>query len=160
MNNYYLKNVPNKGRGLFANRDFKIGETIESSPVVIFTYQKGVSKSEQLIFINNVQTLVKTEIHIENIPIEVHNIVFNWSFLTKNGKKESCIALGYGSLFNSANPANMEYFADEKNMLLNFISTRDIKKDEELTVNYSGVNGSNLSVRNNWFDSRNIEFKE
>lgn len=157
---YYLKIVPNKGRGVFANRDFKIGEIIESSPVIVFSYEKGVTKSEETLFINNIPTLVKTEIHRKNVPNEIHNIVFNWSFLTENSKKESCIALGYGSLFNSANPANMEYVADEKNLLLNFVAIKNISKNEELTVNYSGIKGISSSIGNSWFDSRNIKFKE
>lgn len=160
MDNYYLKNTINKGRGVFANRDFQIGEIVEVSPVIVFDYQTSITTSEVKLFINNEPTLVKKEIYKDNLPNEINNIIFNWSSLIRNGKKESCIALGYGSLFNSANPSNMKYIADEKNMLLNFIAIRHIKKHEELTINYSGINGDNLSEGNCWFDHRNIEFKE
>ncbi len=160
MNDYYIKDFTHKGRGVFASKDFTLGQVIESSPVVIFSYEASVSSSEQMLYVENQKILVKTEIHKQKIPAEIDNIIFAWSFLTKNGKKESCIALGVGSLFNSANPANLRVMADEKNKNLLFIATRDIKKDEELTINYSGISGHNISENNHWFDERNIDFKE
>lgn len=55
---------------------------------------------------------------------------------------------------------NNYYLKNVPNKGRGLFANRDIKKDEELTVNYSGVNGSSLSIGNSWFDSRNIEFKE
>ena len=52
----------------------------------------------------------------------------------------------------------MRYEADEKKLNLVFIAVVDIPKDTELTVNYSGINGSHISEGNSWFTDRKIEF--
>ena len=50
----------------------------------------------------------------------------------------------------------MRYEADEKNQKLLFIAVIDIPKDNELTVNYSGIDGSNISEGNYWFKNKNF----
>lgn len=89
---------------------------------------------------------------------EIKNYYFGWTSISKNGQNEHCIALGYGSLYNSDNSANMRYEANEKNLNMLFIAVVDIPKDTELTVNYSGINGSHISEGNSWFTDRKIEF--
>ena len=158
MNELYIKEVLGKGRGVFSKKDIKAGEIVEVSPVVIFTYTNITDTSEQRLWINNEHILVRKIVEKKQVPDEVNNIVFNWSRLIGNTKKESCIALGYGSLFNSANPSNMRYEADEKNNNLLFIAVVDIAKDTELTINYSGVGGSHITDNNYLFNNRGIDF--
>ena len=76
-----------KGRGVFATRDHAAGEIVESCPVILFN-----------------ATFVE-------IPIEVRRILFNWGVLA-NTRQSHCLALGYGSLYNHGNPANMRYEGD------------------------------------------------
>lgn len=45
-----------------------------------------------------------------------------------------------------------------KKINLLFIAVVDIPKDTELTVNYSGINGNNISEENKWFTDREIDF--
>ena len=125
MNNLYIKEVPGKGRGVFSTKDIKVGDIVEISPVVVFS--RSPIETEGYIFDNNGQkVLLKKEMIL---PENIKKIIFDWGFLTKNGKTESCIALGYGSLYNSANPSNMRYESDEKNQNLLFIAVIDIHKN-------------------------------
>lgn len=153
MKNLYIKQVEGKGRGVFSKEDIKVGDIVEISPVFIIS---GISnnyniKEEHEYRINGLKRYTSDK---TIMPIEVDDYSFNWSFLTQNGKKDKCIALGYGSLYNSANPANMRYEADEKNLNLLFIAVSDIPKDTELTINYSGISGSHISDDNYWFENK------
>lgn len=157
MNELYIKEVQGKGRGVFSKKDIKTGEIVEISPVVIFAYTTTTKTSEEKIWVNNECILVRTIVEKKEMPDEIDNIVFSWSYLTGNKKEESCIALGYGSLFNSANPSNMRYEADKNNNII-FIAVVDIPKDTELTINYSGIGGSHIANENYWFIDKGIKF--
>jgi hypothetical protein len=102
-----------KGRGVFALRAFSAGEFAEVCPVV------------------PLRTLR------EFLPGEFQDRVFHWEFRA-DGKGTSALALGYGSLYNHDNPANMRFEVDRPALLIRFIAVRDTTRDEELTINYSG----------------------
>ena len=68
------------------------------------------------------------------------------------------LALGYGSLYNSANPSNMRFEADASQLALRFIANQDIDVDEELTINYDGEGGAEWQDHN-WFVENRIEFQ-
>ena len=155
MNNLYIKEVPGKGRGVFSKKDIKAGEIVEFSPVFIVSGTFSDYPEEHEYRLNGLKKYASKTIIL---PQEIKNHYFCWSDLTKNGKKDHCIALGYGSLYNAANPSNMRYEADEKNLNLLFIAVVDIYKDIELTVNYSGIDGNNKSEDNKWFTDRGIDF--
>jgi hypothetical protein len=152
MNELYIKNVVGKGRGVFSKKDIKSGDVVEISPVIIIsgTYYSNITENHEYK-INRLKIFTSER---TILAPEIINIIFNWSSLTKNGKKDSCVALGYGSLYNSANPSNMRYEADEKNLNLLFVAVVDIPKDTELTVNYSGIDGNNISEGNYWFENK------
>jgi SET domain-containing protein len=123
-----------RGRGVFAMRRFIANEIVEVSPVVI---------------VMNGAPVVR----------EINLLLFNWSRLvTGKSGLQSAIALGYGSLYNGDNPANMRYEANAEKYELRFIAARDIELGEELTINYSGERGSSFSQNNSWFERMNIKF--
>jgi hypothetical protein len=64
------------------------------------------------------------------------------------------IAMGYGGMYNGDNPANMRYqsVAEGDRLLQIFMADRQIKVDEELTINYSGKRGAARSEGNRWFE--------
>ena len=155
MNKLYIKNTE-IGRGVFAGKNFQKGDIIEMSPVVIFEGDYE-SESEEVKIINGKAILIKTIIH-EQLPPQVYNIIFDWSSLVLNDLHQNCIALLHGSLFNSKNPSNMEYSGNEEKMVIIFTAVRDILKDEELTINYSGGGGAHTSKENNWFTDKNIKY--
>jgi SET domain-containing protein len=120
-----------KGRGVFALRDFEKGEVVEQCPVII---------------------LLRA---YDQLPPRIKTIIFNWGNLAKTSPSYA-LSLGYGSLYNHDNPANLRYEAIPEDSIIRFISVRDIKKDEELTINYNAGGGSHLSEDDSWFKQHNI----
>jgi hypothetical protein len=119
-----------KGRGVYALRPFNTGDIVEESIVLIVWY--------------------------DAIPEVLKNIVFNWEALTIT-QKGSALALGFGSMYNHANPANLKYVPDTVNQSLRFIAVKDIQVGEELTINYNAIDGGPNSEMDHWFSERKIE---
>ena len=63
----------------------------------------------------------------------------------------SAIALGYGSMYNHANPANMRYASAFEGRAIRFTAARTIKGGEELTINYNRTRGEPTSDEDVWF---------
>lgn len=121
-----------KGRGVFAKRPFVEGEIVETCPVVLFHRP------------------------FDSLPEEARTVVFCWSTLT--GVPDThALALGYGSMYNHDNPANLRCEADQEHTLLRFIATRPIAQGEELTVNYNAVGGGAQWHDDNWFVRMNTK---
>jgi SET domain-containing protein len=120
-----------KGRGVYAARNFKAGEVVEESPVVLFrkTY--------------------------ESLHKELKTFVFHWEG-AEGDKTTQALALGYGSLYNHSNPSNLRYETDRESLLLRFIAVRDICADEELTINYNSDGGAPVSDDEWWFEEKGI----
>ena len=134
---YVKETGTSMGRGMFASRAIAAGEVIEVCPVMKF------------------------ETPFQYLPIEVRNVVFAWSTLvpglkTKANEKMQAIALGYGSLYNHANPANARYKADSSGEFLVISAARDIDRDEQITINYNASAGEPTLAEDNWFDFRDI----
>lgn len=129
----YIKDTGTiKGRGAYAARDFHEGDIVEECPVII---------------------LIRP---IDMLPPRLKTMVFNWGALTKTSASNA-LALGFGSMYNHDNPASLRYEAILENESMRYIATRDIKKDEELTINYNAGGGSNVSEKDTWFEGRGIE---
>src|SRR6185312_16135952 len=86
--------------------------------------------------------------------------VFDWSHLTERGPNFHALALGYGSIYNGDNPANLKYaaFLDGELHYIVLTAARAIEMGEELTINYSGNKGSHMSLNNRWFTANGIPF--
>ncbi len=138
---YVMDTGTRKGRGVFAARPFMAEELVELCPVILIPNPKSLVSPPQQIKVDFVRTMKL--------------ILFNWSGLTRTSGK--ALALGYGSLYNSANPANVRYEADPTLPALRFIAHRDIAADEELTINYSGIEGGVESPDYHWFTEMEIE---
>ena len=119
--------VSERGRGVFALQNYRVGDLVEAAAVVLLN---GA---------------------FETYPAELKTYVFNWAALCGVGQAHA-VALGYGSLYNHDNPANMHYEADPANLALRFTAARDIAAGEELTINYSAAFGRASSDNNDWFD--------
>jgi len=129
----YVKDTgTEKGRGAFAIRDFKEGELVEECPVIILLRP------------------------IDLLPPRLKTMVFNWGALTKSSAS-SALSLGFGSMYNHANPACLRYEANPENQSMRYIAVRDIKKNEELTINYNEGGGSHVSEKDTWFEGRGIK---
>ncbi len=122
-----------KGRGVFAKRNFTQDELIEAAPVLV---------------------LFKP---FQELPLRIRRIVYNWQNLTHGENYSSGLIYGYGSMYNHNNPANMRYEANAEDEVMYYYAARDIQKDEELTVNYNDTQGAPDSEEDNWFKKQNIK---
>ena len=118
-----VKESPGKGRGIFAQRNFKKGEIIETCPVIVLPPEE-------------ISSLELTQLY---------NYYFAWG----PDSKEAAIALGYGSLYNHSYTPNARYEKDFNRNLIKYICIRDIEKDEEITINYNCDPEDKSPV---WFD--------
>ncbi len=122
-----------KGRGVFAGRAFGAGEVVEVAPVLLFAMKDFVG-----------------------VPKPIKHVIFNWNWLVGQKDDRQAIALGYGSLYNHANPANLRYEADADLPAMRFIAVRDIAEGEELTINYNAHGGGHEWPDNNWFERMKV----
>ncbi len=120
-----------KGRGVFAARRFDAGEVVEECPVILFKKPYEV------------------------LHKELKTVVFHWP-VPEGAATTQALALGYGSLYNHANPSNLRYEADETGLLLRLTAVRDIPADEELTINYNADGGAPASNEDWWFEEKKI----
>lgn len=119
-----------RGRGVFTHRPYKAGEVVEVCPVVQIPCPWG------------------------ELPDTMKRFVYDWGHLV--GQSAGTIqgfALGVGSLFNHASPANLAFKADEPRQALVFTALRDIAILEELTIDY---NGDIPDGQADWFESLGI----
>ncbi|SIO55856.1 SET domain-containing protein [Chitinophaga niabensis] len=119
----YVNKTKEKGRGVFTKEAIPAGTQIEVSPVLVLSG-------------NDTSIVDKTKLH---------NYIFLW------GAREtrSCIALGFCSIYNHAYEPNCEYEMDFDAETMAIRTRRDIKKGEELSINYNGDIEDKSPV---WFD--------
>jgi SET domain len=121
-----------KGRGVFAARAFEDGELVEAAPVIV------------------------CEGRVQTLPSAIRELLFDWRTLGGADRIGGAhgLVLGYGSLYNHDNPANLRYEADPREPVLRFVATRRIAPGEELTINYHEAGGTDASAQNPWFARR------
>lgn len=101
-----------KGRGVFALRDIKKGEIVETAPVIT------VSKK-------NVK-------HNGQAP---DGYLLDWDDETEG--EEYCMPLGYIMMYNHSKTPNLSLENDMHDYFMTATANRDIKRGEELTWNYN-----------------------
>lgn len=108
----YIDATDNRGRGVFTNQKIAADTVIEVSPVI---------------------TMTKTDrVHLDKTLL--HDYIFEWGAL----KDQCCMALGLVPMYNHSYTSNCEYFMDFTQDTIMVKTVRDIKKGEELTINYNG----------------------
>ena len=126
---YLIHTGTDKGLGVFASRDIAAGEVVEICPVILFDGK------------------------LRDLPDGFSNSAFSWKAL--GGDKQHALCLGYGGMYNHANPANLVYsIAHTRGM--KFTAARAIRADEELTVNYNDTKGGPESSEDVWFSASGI----
>lgn len=128
-NDLYVKDTGDRGRGVFANRPFKKDEVVEECPVLPFQYS------------------------FDLLPKGLQHYLFSWH--TVKGLDWHAVALGYGSLYNHNNPANLRAEIDGNKQVIRFLARKDVEKDQELTINYNDVSGE-CKDDLRWFESKGI----
>lgn len=126
--------ILNAGRGVYARRNIKKGEIIERCPVI--------------------------EIPKADVANLKDSLLVTYFFYFGKNKERLAIALGFGSIYNHAYKPNATYKINgvcsfgikQREKVIDFIALDDIKKDNEITFNYS--NYGNLKDKKNplWFE--------
>jgi SET domain-containing protein len=107
---FYVGKSPTlKIRGLIANRKIAKGEIIESCPVL-------------LIDMDQEPDLKKTVL---------------WKYYYEWDAGHHCIVLGYGSLYNHSYTPNAKYVHNFRRKVMVYTAIKNIKKGEEITINYN-----------------------
>jgi len=104
--------IEGAGRGVFACVDIFCGEIIEECPVVDLSQDDFSSLKETLLV--------------------------NYYFLWGETYDQVSVALGFGSLYNHSYSPNAQYIKRFDKQLIEFVALRDIKKNDEILVNYNG----------------------
>lgn len=116
----YIASSEGKDRGVYTAEPVVSGALIEICPVIVLPPED------------------RERIHGSLL----HDYYFLWE-----GEGETAIALGYGSLYNHAEPANADYEMDFPGRCIRIIATRNIGAGEEVCIDYTdGVDRSTL-----WF---------
>jgi hypothetical protein len=119
----YIAESVNRGRGVFTSETIASGTTIESSPVIVLSGEERVLLDQTLL----------------------HDYIFIWG----PDEKECCVALGYLSVYNHDYKSNAEYVMDFSGRNIRITTVRNIKKGEEIFINYNGNWNNPKPV---WFD--------
>lgn len=121
----HIKQSPDKGRGVFTKEVIAPNTLIEESPVIV------MSKADRQLL---EQTLL-------------HNYIFEWG----KRKDRCCMALGLVPMYNHSYISNCEYFMDFEEEIIQVKTVRQIKKGEELTINYNGDWNNEKKL---WFEAK------
>lgn len=119
----YVKDVENKGRGIFTSELISKGAIIEVCPVIVCPAQ-----DRKLID---------------------QSFLYNYYFLWEEDLKSTAIALGFGSLYNHSYQPNAIYRTYYEDQIIEFIALKDILPHTEITVNYNYDPNDQTPV---WFD--------
>ena len=118
--------IINAGRGVFARRDIKKGEIIETSPIIeISKYDTSNLKDSFLV---------------------------TYFFYFGKNKQRLATALGFGSIYNHSQKPNITYKIKPRDKLIEFTALDDINKDDELTFNYQNRKNLKHNKRPLWFE--------
>lgn len=116
-----IMQTKNKGRGVFAIKNFQKNEIIEISPVIpLNKYDSSLCEKTKL-----------------------DNYIFCWK-----DENDGAVILGYGSIYNHSYTPNSLYIHNYKNNESIFRALKCIKKGEEITVNYNCDPADQSSI--NW----------
>lgn len=118
-----VKKIKKKGRGVFALKDFKKGEVVESCPVINIT-PKERKKCENTI---------------------LAYYIYPWRS-TRSGS----VVLGFGSIYNHSFTPNADWKQNFKSETMIYKALKPIKKGEEITVNYNGEPDDKTPI--DWFE--------
>lgn len=116
--------ILNAGKGVYAMRDIKKGELIEKCPVI--------------------------EIPTHDLSNVDESFLVTYFYYSGKHKERVVIALGFGSIYNHTFTPNALYKIKHAENTIDFIALHNIKKDEEITVNYNGKNLKNNNPL--WFE--------
>ncbi len=119
----YIAETNGRGRGVFTRKKIFTDTVIEISPVIVMNTGDRTLLDKTLL----------------------HDYIFEWG----ESKDQCAMALGYVAVYNHSTASNCEYFMlfEEDKIIIKTV--RNIKRGEELTINYNGDWNNEEKV---WFD--------
>ncbi len=116
--------ILNAGRGVYARHDIKKDEIIEKCPVI--------------------------EVPEHDMANLRESFLVTYFFYFGKNKERLAVALGFGSIYNHTHKPNARYKIKHTENSIDFIALNDIKKDDEITINYNpGIPKNKSSL---WFE--------
>lgn len=120
---FEIKKIAGRGRCVIATKDFKVGEIIESCPVITFT--------------------PKERGHLEKTLMAYY--IYPWK-----STRGASLVFGYGSLINHSFDPNSDWKQNFKTWSMVYRAIKPIKKGDEITVNYNGEPEDTTEI--DWFE--------
>ena len=117
----------NKGKGVFAKNNIAKGVTIDIAHIILIS--------------NKDWDLIEDTV--------LSNYSFEWDDPNCIGEYESAISLSISQFINHSFNPSVRYIYNYQIKSIEYITIRDISKDEEITVNY---NGEPLNKSPVWFE--------
>jgi len=114
---------PSRGRGDFTTERIASGTVIEIAPVIVVDNIQRTKWEETLLY----------------------DYIFEWG----EDHKSAAIGLGYISIYNHAIDPNCRYDMDYEAETMSITTIKDIKKGEELFLNYNAEGAEEKPV---WFE--------
>jgi uncharacterized protein len=111
-NGVEIKQFPPRGHGVFAQKEFRPGATIEISPLILL----AAAEREYLQCTS----------------------LFRYYFLVGNKETPVALGLGYSSLYNHAGKANGAYSVSLEKASITIKACKLIRPGDEITLNYNG----------------------
>lgn len=111
--NLIVRQVPGKGRCVFAARDIAKGALVLADPIILVPGDES-DHTDQTV---------------------VGRYVFQW-----NDEDDLAVVLGLGSLINHGLPENVALVSNYAEMTMEFYATHDIKAGDELVYDYGHDN--------------------
>lgn len=119
----FVASAKGRGRGVFTADKLDAFTLIEVAPVVVMNATERKLLDQTML----------------------HDYIFEWG----PNRSHCCMAMGYVPLYNHSKLSNCEYEMDFKKELISVKTVRDIKRGEELFINYNGDWNNETPV---WFD--------
>ena len=112
LTSLFMAESPAKGRGIFTNKLILANTIIEISPVIVMPAADRILLDKTLL----------------------HDYIFEWG----KDKTQCCMALGFVPIYNHSYESNCEYFMDYSTETIMLKTVKNIKKGEEVLINYNG----------------------
>tara|TARA_Y100000361_G_C11047998_1_gene283580 strand:+ start:64 stop:564 length:501 start_codon:yes stop_codon:yes gene_type:complete len=141
-----------KGRGVFSNKEIKKGEIVEECPFImcgplsqmkdknLLRYAKNIIYKDNLSSEQHEAVSIKVALMARLEDEEILNsIESDLSDLGYENLSEvfcTAIVMGYGMMYNHSEENNIDYDINYDTITVDYIANKNIKKHEELFVNY------------------------
>lgn len=123
---YSVQMIEGMGRGVIAERDIKLGEVITNCEILVLSPED---------------------------TLKVNETDLRWyTFIFDKSTNQDCLVMGDGEIFNHDDNANVLYGLIDWNgrKLMRFQASRDIKKGEQLFIDYRQDEESLFDVLGNY----------